>query len=158
MTGESRKDPAKKGDEIRLRCTVLYPDGNVAEPGEEIAVRAGDGLFPPDFPIPWDGLLGCTEGQTMRFRVKDAFGRYDGDLVFSVRTARLPKGLRPDRGDGIGHGSALRIGDRVVVPTDTGELEASVLSVEDDRVVFDANHPLAGRELVFLLEILKITR
>lgn len=77
----------------------------------------------------------------------EAFGTYDPAGLFSVPRDELP-------GDDYAPGDFLTIG--VEDGDETDELEARVVEVQEDSVLFDANHPLAGQRVTFKLRVLSV--
>ncbi len=42
------------------------------------------------------------------------------------------------------------------IATDEGDMEVEIVDIEDDRLILDANHPLAGEDLVFDIEVIDV--
>lgn len=74
----------------------------------------------------------------------DAYGEHD-----AARLVTVPIDLVPD-------GTALEPGMRLMAETGRGPVELTVAEVKHDSVVFDANHPLAGKRLHFDVEVVDI--
>jgi FKBP-type peptidyl-prolyl cis-trans isomerase SlyD len=74
----------------------------------------------------------------------EGYGEHDPEAVFAVPADRVPdhKQLTP--------------GMNVVADTPDGPMPLVVLEVNDDNVVVDANHPLAGKRLHFAVEIVDV--
>lgn len=108
----------------------------------ELTVGAGE-LFPQID----DALVGMAPGEkkTLVIPAVDAFGEYDNDKVFTVPRADLPEGLTPQVGE-----------ELVLVNEDDEELGVLVVEVKDDCVTFDANHPLAGEDVTYELQVIEI--
>jgi len=99
------------------------------------------------FPQIDEALTGMTPGEkkTVVINAGSAFGEYDEDQVFTVPHSDMPDDLRPS------------VGDELLIANEGGEeIEVSVLEVSKDGVIFDANHPLAGKDLIFEIELLEI--
>ncbi len=97
-------------------------------------------------------LLGLVEGSRASFELApgEAFGERNADLVRRVRKALLDE-----------HGDAdadYRVGDVVRFPTPDGEASFAgvVREVGDDALLFDFNHPLAGRPVTFEVELIGV--
>lgn len=85
---------------------------------------------------------GAGERKTIHVSAAEAYGQRDDKLVFTVPSEKLP-------------GDNIQIGDRFR----GGEGESpifTVTAVQDGVVTMDANHPLAGKDLVFDVEILEV--
>jgi FKBP-type peptidyl-prolyl cis-trans isomerase SlpA len=97
-------------------------------------------------------LLGLAAGSRASFAMApgEAFGERSAELVQRVKKAVLAE-----------HGDAdadYRVGDVVRFPTPDGQASFAgvVREVEDDVLVFDFNHPLAGRPVTFDVELIGI--
>jgi peptidylprolyl isomerase len=104
-------------------------------------ITIGDGDF---FPQVEEALVGMAPGETRKISISsvDAFGEYDEEKVFSVPLTDLPEGLSPE------------IGAEYVLSNETDEtIGVRVIDVAEDKVVFDANHPLAGEDLTFEISL-----
>jgi len=97
-------------------------------------------------------LLGLEEGSRASFALEagEAFGERNPELLQRVKRALLAE-----------HGDAdaeYRVGDVVRFPTPDGHASFAgvVREVEDDALVFDFNHPLAGRPVTFEVQLIGI--
>lgn len=88
-------------------------------------------------------LSGKNAGDRLSVQVAPAegYGEYDKDLVQDV-----PRDLLKDI-------DSLRPGMRLTAQTDQGARSVTVTHIADDTVTLDANHPLAGKQLHFEIEI-----
>lgn len=92
------------------------------------------------------GVEGLEPGQSRTIKVtpEDGFGQRRDELVRSVPKAMLGE-------------QVVAPGEAVEIQTDEGEvLIAEVTAVDDTSVTFDLNHPLAGRDIEFEVELLAI--
>jgi peptidylprolyl isomerase len=104
----------------------------------------GSGEF---FPAVEEALAGMAAGEKKSIVIKaeDAFGEFHEDRVFSVPIADLPEDF-----DAV-------VGDELILSgEDDEELGVTVVELTDEAITFDANHPLAGQDLTFDLELLEI--
>lgn len=92
-------------------------------------------------------IVGMTPGEkkTVQIAAADAFGEYDKEKIFTVPRSDLPEDLIPEVGD------ELSLSNE-----DDEELEVVVLETTEDQVTFDANHPLAGEDVTFEIELISI--
>ena len=81
----------------------------------------------------------------MVISAKDAFGEYDEERVFSAPRSELPEGMNPEVGD-----------EFSIANDDDEEMNVTVIEMSEDSVTFDGNHPLAGEDLTFDLELVEI--
>ena len=92
-------------------------------------------------------IVGMAPGdkKTVKIAAADAFGEYDKEKVFTVPRSELPDDLIPEVGD------ELSLSNE-----DDEELEVVVLESSEEQVTFDANHPLAGEDVTFEIELVSI--
>jgi len=98
-------------------------------------------------------LLGLAEGDSKRFELSgaQAYGQRQPELVQS-----LSRGLFDSHVDTASDGEYLP-GDVVELTGQGGERVAGVIkSIDSERVVVDLNHPLAGQDIVFEVEIVGV--
>lgn len=133
------------GTRVRLRFTLALEEGEEvdstgAEPAE---FQVGDGSLPPGFER---RLFGLTEGARSRFRLppEEAFGRHDPARVQVQARSQFP-GLALQEGLVIGFAD----------PTG-GEVPGVVTALSAETVTIDFNHPMAGRTVLFAVEILRV--
>ena len=94
-----------------------------------------------------DALVGMAPGEKKKVVVPaiDAFGEFDENKVFTVPREDLPEDLKPAVGD-----------ELVLTNEEDEELGVAVVETSDESVTFDANHPLAGEDLIFEIELLEV--
>jgi FKBP-type peptidyl-prolyl cis-trans isomerase SlpA len=92
-------------------------------------------------------LFGLKEGdsQTLTLTPEQCFGYRDDANIHNMTLADFPNDLKPEPGLAFWFDTA-----------DGDDLPGTVLSVKDNIVEVDFNHPLAGQSLVFCVEILDI--
>ncbi|VAW53489.1 FKBP-type peptidyl-prolyl cis-trans isomerase SlpA [hydrothermal vent metagenome] len=92
-------------------------------------------------------LFGLKEGdtQTLMLTVEQGFGLRDEENIHDMPLSDFPEELPPETGLSYSFESP-----------DDGEIPGTVVSVKKDSVEVDFNHPLAGQEIVFKVEILGI--
>ncbi|MCW5626707.1 MAG: peptidylprolyl isomerase [Burkholderiales bacterium] len=127
-----------KNSVVSLNYELLDTDGNVLEKTDApIAYLHGgyDGIFPRVE----EALHGKQTGDTCSVRLEpdDAFGDYDEDLIRVEPRNLFPKNVSV----GMQFEGAAQGSDQAMLYT--------VTDVADDKVVVDANHPLAGKALQF---------
>ena len=92
-------------------------------------------------------IVGMSPGEkkTVKIAAADAFGEFDKEKIFTVPRSELPEDLIPEVGD------ELSLSNE-----DDEELEVVVLEATAEQVTFDANHPLAGEDVTFEIELVSI--
>ena len=97
-------------------------------------------------------LLGLAEGARASFELAagEAFGERNPELL-----QRVNRALLVEHGDG---DAEYRVGDVVRFPTPDGEASFAgvVREIDGDALVFDFNHPLAGRPVTFEVELIGV--
>jgi len=116
-------------------------DSSLNEGREPLIAKLGMGKLIRGFEA---GLVGMTigESKTIEIEPKDAYGLVSEDMIVEVPIDNIPKGAK--------------VGDMLQSMTNAGPVNVSVISVNEKTVTLDANHPLAGKKLIFELEVLEI--
>lgn len=135
----------KNGDKIRVNYTGTLTTGEVfdtslREGRTPLEFAVGAGMMIKGFD---KGVVGMAVGETRTLRLppEEAYGARRDDMMFVVDKSRMPRGYTPKKGD------VLSMGPHRVV----------VAEVNDDgSVVIDANHELAGKELIFEVTLVEI--
>lgn len=164
---------AQKGDKVTINYTGTLEDGTVFDSTFESDCDHGDcdhdGCDSDEcstddcgcesgpmeltigsvemFPQIDDALIGMAPGEKKKIVIaaEDAFGEYDEEKVFTVPREDLPEDLDPEVGE-----------ELILTNEDDEELGVVVTRVNEEGVTFDANHPLAGEDLTFEIELLEI--
>jgi len=99
------------------------------------------------FPAVEQALVGMAPGEkkTITVAAADACGDYDEDLVFAIPRNEFPGDIEPGEGD-----------DLELTDDDGEAMVVTVVDVTDTDVTVDGNHPLAGEDLTFSLELVAI--
>ena len=141
------KFPIGEGSTVTLHMSLALEDGTVAEStfdGEPLTFTMGDGSLDRGLEL---GLYGLVSGDRQRLILDpgQAFGRRDPGRIHTLSRDTFA----PDM--------PLAPGQIIGFETENGEeLPGAVLSVDASSVRVDFNHPLAGRTLVFDVEILDV--
>lgn len=137
----------KTGDTVRIHYTGTLADGSVFDSSDgrdplEFTVGAGQLIQGLD-----TGVAGMAVGEAKTFVIPpdQAYGPHDPNGRQSIPREQVPDHIPLDLG------TQLEIG----LP-DGRRMPVMVAEVTDEVVVLDANHPLAGKELTFVVEMLEI--
>ncbi|MFS4415163.1 FKBP-type peptidyl-prolyl cis-trans isomerase [Maribacter sp. 2307ULW6-5] len=137
----------KANDLVRVHYTGKLSDGQIFDSSvnrEPLEVQLGEGQLIPGFE---KGLLNMapSEKKTIVIDKKDAYGEKNKELFQKVPKADLPEEIEPKV-------------DMALMATnpDGTERQLRVAEVNEDHIVVDANHPLAGQDLTFELELVEI--
>jgi FKBP-type peptidyl-prolyl cis-trans isomerase 2 len=138
---------AKNGDLVKVHYTGKLTDGSIFDSSanrDPMEFTLGQGQLISGFE---NAVRGMEEGQstTVTIPSAEAYGSHDQNLIYEVDKAKLPDTLEPEVGQKLE--SVQQDGQRVLV---------EVINISDNSVTIDANHPLAGKDLIFDIELTKI--
>ena len=148
--GNVINDPSviKSGDIVQLDYIMKLDDGTVLfstkETGAPVELTLGTGSMLPAFE---QAVVGMREGEkkTIKITSDKAYGPHKGDLVFDI-----PRSQIPDDQDPV-------VGMQLQRQKPDGTIEvATIIAISDDTVTVDTNNELAGKDLIFEIEILNI--
>ena len=138
---------AQEGDIVRVYCAGRLTDGREFEIGsliEPVELILGHRDLLPELE---KAVVGMTPGESkVVVVVKDkGFGPRRDDLIQAIDRKDFPEGVAP------------KVGQQLRLPTDDYEVvNARVTEVHDTHVIVDANHPLAGEDVLFKITLLEI--
>lgn len=137
----------KATDKVRVHYTGKLSNGEVFDSSlqrEPLDVQLGQGQLIPGFE---KGLVDMTvnEKKTITIPKEEAYGDVQKELFHTIEKAQLPDNIEPQVGMGL-----------VARNEDGSERQLRVTEVKDEAIVVDANHPLAGQDLTFELEVVEI--
>ena len=138
---------AKKGDQVAVHYTGRLTDGTVfdsSEGREPLAFELGAGMMIKGFDAAVDGME-IGDKVTAEIPAAEAYGEANPELIFDIPKTNFPPDLNPQPGQQL----AMSQPNGQQVPV-------KVKEVKEDIVVIDANHDLAGKDLVFDIELVSI--
>ncbi|MGO3184239.1 MAG: FKBP-type peptidyl-prolyl cis-trans isomerase [Aequorivita sp.] len=132
---------------VKLHYTGKLNDGQVFDSSierEPLEIKLGEGRLIPGFE---KGLVDMKvdEKKTITIPKEEAYGEVQKELFQKIPNENLPQEIKPEVGMGL-----------VSKNPDGSERQLRVADVKDDFIIVDANHPLAGQDLTFDLELLEI--
>lgn len=139
---------AKKGNTVSIHYTGRLPDGTVFDSSRErdpLEFTLGEGRVIPGFEKAVEGME-TGQSKTAEIPSGEAYGPRKEELVMEIPRERLPEGMDPDVGDQL----QMTTADGQVVPV-------RVADADDGSVTVDANHPLAGQDLTFDIELVEVS-
>jgi len=138
---------AKRGDTVTIHYTGRLEDGTVFDTSRErdpLEFTLGRGEVIAGFEEAVEGMAPGDE-KTATIPGEEAYGPRRDDLLVTVPKEVLPPDLDP------------AVGQQLSVRTPEGkDMTVQVVDVDEEAVVLDANHPLAGLDLTFEIELVKI--
>lgn len=138
---------ANNGDAVKVHYTGRLLDGSIFDSSEgrdPLAFTMGKGMMIPGFEA---GVLGMKIGEKKSVQIapEDAYGATDETRLFPVNKSELP----PDM--------PLEVGMPLTADAGDGRpFQVVIKEVHPEYVVLDANHALAGKDLVFDIELVEI--
>ena len=138
---------AKQGDSVKVHYTGRLKDGmefDSSRERESLEVTLGSGQLIGGFE---DALVGMSVGEKKKLKIQsaDAYGPRREELVIHVEKENFPPNIPPEKG--------LML--NLKGPQEQ-EIQAIITEVSEDSVTLDANHPLAGKDLTFDIELAEI--
>lgn len=137
----------KIGEWVKVEYTGTLDDGTIFDStGENInnplKIQVGAGQIIKGFD---ESVLGKALGEeySIRLEPSEAYGEYKGGLTHKVPKDQFPKSaeLHPEL--------------KIMVTGPQGQMPASIKSIEEDEVLIDLNHPMAGKVLNFKIKIVE---
>ncbi len=138
---------AKANDTVRVHYTGRLGDGTVFDSSRErepLEFTIGEGQVIPGFE---NGVIGMAPGDTRTLEIpaESAYGPYREDMLLDVSRDQFPDSIQP------------MVGQRLQLRQPDGQtMLVTVSAVGENEVTLDANHPLAGKDLIFDVELVGI--
>ena len=138
---------AQSGDTVKVHYTGKLNDGTVFDGSTDrdpLQFKIGGGQVIPDFE---QAVVGMRPGdsKTIDIESANAYGPYNDDLVLVVEREAIPPDL------------PLAVGQQLQIQQEDGQaLPVLITDVSEATVTLDANHPLAGQDLTFDIELVAI--
>ena len=136
----------RSGDTVRVHYTGRLDDGRVFASSRAqgpLELKVGEGTLLPSVE---ETLTRMEPGEerTVTIPAERAYGPHEPELVLAVDRTEFPEDIEPE----VGQELQVQQGDAVLV--------MRVAEVSDEEVTIDANHPVAGQNLTFDLELVEI--
>ena len=138
---------AKEGNVVKVHYSGRLTDGTLfdsSEGREPLEFTVGAGQMIRGFDA---GVLGMAIGEkkTLQISAEDAYGMRDEEAIIEFPADNIPEDMK------------LEPGMQLTLRNQNGQpVPVIVLEVKDDVVIMDANHMLAGQDLVFDVELVEI--
>jgi FKBP-type peptidyl-prolyl cis-trans isomerase SlpA len=134
----------KEGSKVKVHYTGKLTDNNVFDSSverEPLEFVVGEGMLIPGFE---QGLMGMQVGETKTIELspEQAYGEVREELINEVPTQNLPEGVEE--------------GQMLQANTEAGPITVVVSKINEETAIVDANHPLAGKTLIFDLEVVEV--
>ncbi len=137
----------KDGDTVKVHYTGTLKDGSVFDTSAErepLEFTLGQGQLIPGFEKAVEGMS-VGDSAEVDIPSDEAYGEAREDLVISVPKDQLPDDVEP------------QVGMQLQVNQQDGQpIPVRITEVGDEELKLDANHPLAGEDLTFQIELVEI--
>ena len=133
---------------VSVDYTGTLDNGEIFDSSEgrqPLEVQMGSGSVLPGFE---SALMGMSVNETKTFTLppEEAYGDRDDSRVHNFPKSDIPSGMEPE------------VGQMLMLSTPQGQqIPARVASIDEEKVTFDLNHPLAGNSLTFKIEVVGIS-
>jgi len=137
----------KENDTVKVHYTGKLSNGQVFDSSlkrEPLEITLGQDMIIPGFE---KGMVNMkvNEKKTINIPFAEAYGDVQKELFHEVKKDQLPEEITPEVGMGLSSKNP-----------DGSEVQLRVAEVKEDHIIVDANHPLAGQDLIFDLELIEI--
>ncbi|HLP35574.1 peptidylprolyl isomerase [Lacibacter sp.] len=138
---------AKKGDTVRVHYTGKLTTGEQFDSSagrEPLEFEVGAGMMIKGFD---DAVVGMAIGdkKTINIQPNEAYGERNEQMIIEFPRSNFPDDMTPE------------IGMQLMMNNSAGQqFPVTITEVQEEIVVLDANHMLAGKELVFDIEMVEI--
>jgi peptidylprolyl isomerase len=140
-------DTVERGDTVKVHYTGRLVNGMVFDcttGSSPLIFIIGEGELIPGFE---EAVMGMKIGESKKVKVPadKAYGPYHKDLAMVVDHDQLPEDFEPE------------VGERLEMPQEMGcPIVYTVTEVSESTVTLDANHILAGKDLIFEIQLVEI--
>ncbi len=138
---------AQQGSTVKVHYTGKLASGTVFDSslaGEPLEFTLGEGMLIPGFE---EAVIGMNPGEsrTVTIPAAQAYGPHHPELEVVVDRGQFPPSIDP------------HVGQQLQVNQEDGQaMVVTVREVSEAQVTLDANHPLAGQDLTFEIELLEV--
>ena len=130
--------------EGRLEDGVVFDSSKHGDHSHPLEFEVGSGRVIKGFD---DAVIGMKAGEEKEFTIKkeEAYGEYRAELKQEIPRSALPEGPEPKAGMAL-----------IMQSPDGQQMPVKIVEVKAESLVLDMNHPLAGKNLIFKIKILKV--
>ncbi len=139
-------NPVKEGSKVKVHYKGTLPDGTVFDQSKEdepLEFTIGESQIIPGFE---KAVADMNIGERKKIEIPtdEAYGPHREELVGAIERQRLPEEIKPEIGQ------MLRVGQE-----EGQTMLVRIVDVSDEEVTLDGNHPLAGQDLTFEIELVE---
>ena len=138
---------AKKDDQVKVHYTGKLTNGEIFDSSLErdpLEFTVGAGQMIPGFDAAVDGMA-VNEKTEVTIPCNEAYGERRDDMIQQIPKFHLPEDMNPE------------VGQTLVATGENGEQQhVIVIEANEQMITVDANHPLAGEDLIFEIELISV--
>jgi peptidylprolyl isomerase len=138
---------ASKGNSVKVHYTGKLTDGTVfdsSENREPLQFTLGDGNMIKGFDAAVYGMA-IGEDKSITIPTVEAYGEKRDDMLVDIPLTEVPEHIKPE------------IGMELSLQGQNGQpMPVKVVNVDAEKITLDANHPLAGQDLIFDIKLVEI--
>lgn len=138
---------AKQGDTVKIHYTGKLRDGTVFDSSagrDPLSFTIGSGQVIPGFEEAVIGMA-IEEKKNVTIPPEKAYGPRNEEMVINVPRSQMPPDINPETGQRL-----------QMQGPNAQKIIVEITEVTDDSITLDANPPLAGKDLVFDIELVEI--
>ena len=139
---------AKKNDNVKVHYIGTFTNGEVFDSSQgraPLAFTVGAGQMIKGFDQAVEGME-VSERKVVNIPAAEAYGERNEELMQVISKTQLPEGMDP------------QVGQKLMATGPDGhQQEVMVAEVTAETITIDVNHPMAGKELVFEIELVEIS-
>ncbi|NLW31862.1 MAG: peptidylprolyl isomerase [Fibrobacter sp.] len=147
ITGDDmNRTTVKDGDLIKIDYTVRLEDGTVMGStldNEPVEAIVGNGDLIPGLEKAVVGVV-CGDSKSVKLVCDEAYGPRIDEMVQELDRCKLPEGFEPV------------IGQKLELAGDDDSLFATIIEISEEKIKIDANHLLAGKDIVVDFRIVDV--
>jgi peptidylprolyl isomerase len=138
---------AQSGNKVKVHYTGTLDNGTQFDSSvgrEPLEFTIGEGMLLPMFE---EIVIGLEPGDTAKVKIPaiEGYGLRNEELIINIEKSKLPPTIIPE------------IGMKLQMRTQDGQpLVLNITEINDDNIIVDANHELAGLDLNFTIELVEI--
>ncbi|MGK7389865.1 MAG: FKBP-type peptidyl-prolyl cis-trans isomerase [Candidatus Cyclobacteriaceae bacterium M2_1C_046] len=137
----------QEGDEVRVHYTGKLEDGTVFDTSKErepLQFKVGSGQMIKGFDEAVKGME-VGEAKTAKLSSEEAYGERNDQMIVTLTKDKFPEDIKPE------------VGQQLSMQSQEGQpIPVVVTDIKNDEVTLDANHPLAGKDLIFEIEVVEV--
>jgi peptidylprolyl isomerase len=137
----------QQGDKVRVHYHGKLRSGEIFDSSQgrdPLEFTVGSGQVIKGFD---EGVKGMEVGdkRTVEIPVVDAYGEKSEDMIIEFPKSQFPEDMSP------------QVGQQLMMSNGSGQsFPVTIMEVQEESVLLDANHPLAGQDLIFDIELVEI--